>query len=269
MFKFQSGSQSAAAAERIWLLTFCGIYSAGLYFKSWCLFSVALDTVALPPWQMGWACATGQVRIFPVFYMFKFLIYWQLKTPQTSPPASFLFSHLLRAGWGDGGTQGWGSVLLHLLFCMFPLSSCAGIILGFYHHCLSKFPQRCWEALVAGWVLAHGGSLGEPAADSTGQPWQPTTEEVSLQPPMAKTLWNTIPDPLISGGRRTTHPLACDTGKIPSLIILYLGVWLVMVEGLCLCSGGAVSRPCVGWLMSSQSALAWVFRVFWGKTLRI
>lgn len=71
IFKFQPGSQSTAAAERIWLLTFRGIYSAGPYFKSWCPFSVALDDMALPLRQMGWACAVGHVGIFPVFYVVK------------------------------------------------------------------------------------------------------------------------------------------------------------------------------------------------------
>lgn len=66
MFKFQSGSQSTVAPNRIWLLTFSGIYSAGLYLRSWCPFSVAVSGVALPLWQRGlFLCFMDLFSAFP------------------------------------------------------------------------------------------------------------------------------------------------------------------------------------------------------------
>lgn len=136
MFKFQSGSRSTAAAERIWLLTFCVIYSAGLYFRSWCLFSVALDNVALPLQQMGWACAVGQVGISLVFYGLKVAI-------------KNMFSPLM-AGWGDGSPRcccPFSSSSSLSLPPLLPLSSCPDIFWGFYcrYKILRAVRKLLWE----------------------------------------------------------------------------------------------------------------------------
>lgn len=75
---------------------------------------------------------------------------------------------------------------------------------------------------------------------------------VPLQPPLAKTLRNRVPGSLISSGRVTTYALACDAGETPTLTISWLRVCPLMVKGLRLCSGGALSHPWVGWLTRPQ-----------------
>lgn len=146
------------------------------------------------------------------------LIYWQLKPPHQPPlpPLPQLPGQLPPEGrprpWQPRGL-GQRAVLLHLLFGISPPSTCPGVVLGSYHCFWNHFPQRCREAPVAGWVLAHGGSLG--SCHRGGLP-------AAL--PLAKTPWNAIPDPLISGRRITTCHLARNAGF--SQIWLFYGLEL-------------------------------------------
>lgn len=130
-----------------------------------------------------------------------------------------MFSPLM-AGWGDGSPRGccccpFSSSLPSLLSSLLPSFPPPALTsFGAFTAILKISVFRAVGKLL--WQVEFGHSVG-------------SSRHGLLQPAWPEPQ---IPHPLISGGRITVYPLACGTGKIPNLTVLWLRGWLLMAEGL-------------------------------------